>query len=65
MRIYSLRGLSLATIRLTLLQQAEQGTQVAEVPRKIGISEHMFYRWKKKLKGLMPTEVRKLRQLEE
>ena len=29
------------------------------------ISEQTFYRWKKKFGGLMPSEVRKLRQLEE
>jgi len=27
------------------LQQAEQGTQVAEVTRKMGVSEQTFYRW--------------------
>jgi len=42
------------------LQQAEQGTQVGEVTRKMGISEQTFYRWKKKFGGLMPSEVRKL-----
>jgi putative transposase len=47
------------------LQQAEQGIQVAEVTRKMGISEQTFYRSKKKFGGLMPSEVRKLRQLEE
>jgi putative transposase len=47
------------------LQQAESGTRVAEVCRKMGISEQTFYRWKKKYGGLMPSEVRKLRQLEE
>ena len=31
------------------LQQAEHGTQVAEVTRKMGISEQAFYRWKKSL----------------
>lgn len=46
------------------LQQAEQGTQVAEVTRKMGVSEQTFYSWKK-YGGLMPSEVRKLRQLEE
>ncbi len=29
----------------------------------MGISEQTFYRWKKKFGGLMPSEVRKLRQL--
>jgi len=34
------------------LQRAEQGTQVAEVTRKMGVSEQTFYRWKKKYGGL-------------
>ncbi len=37
------------------LQQAEQGTQVGEVTRKMGISEQTFYRWKKKFEGLIPS----------
>jgi hypothetical protein len=41
------------------LQQAEQGTKVAEVTRKMGISEQTFYRWKKKFGGLMPSEGRR------
>lgn len=47
------------------LHQAEAGTSVGDVCRKMGISEQTFYRWKKKFGGLMPSEVRKLRQLEE
>lgn len=47
------------------LSQAEQGTSVAEVCRKMGISEPTFYRWKQKYGGLMPSELKKLRQLEE
>ena len=47
------------------LQQVEQGTLVAEITRKTGISEQAFYRWRKKYGGLMPSEVRKLKQLEE
>jgi putative transposase len=47
------------------LQQAETGTPVEEVCRKLGISEGTFYRWKKVYGGLMPSEVRKLRHLEE
>jgi putative transposase len=47
------------------LQQAEGGTQVGEVCRKMGISEATFYRWKQLYGGLMPSEVKKLRQLEE
>ena len=47
------------------LQQAEGGTTVAEVCRKMGIAEATFYRWKQLYGGLMPSEVKKLRQLEE
>jgi putative transposase len=47
------------------LQQSEQGTTIGEITRKMGIAEQTFYRWKKKFGGLMPSEVRKLRQLEE
>ena len=47
------------------LQQAENGVAVAEVCRKLGISEATFYNWKKKYSGLGPVELRRLRQLEE
>ena len=47
------------------LQQAESGTTVGEVCRKMGIAEATFYRWKQLYGGLMPSEVKKLRQLEE
>jgi putative transposase len=47
------------------LRQAEQGTPVAEVTRKMGISEQTFYRWKKKYAGLGSSELRRLKQLEE
>ena len=47
------------------LKQAETGTSVKEVVRKMGISEQTFYRWKQKFGGMMPSDVRKLKQLEE
>jgi len=47
------------------LHQAETGTSVEEVCRKIGISQATFFRWKKVYGGLMPSEVRKLKQLQE
>ena len=47
------------------LRQAEQGTPVVEVIRKMGISEQTFYRWKRKYSGMGPSEVRRLKQLEE
>ena len=47
------------------LKQADTGTAVAEVVRKMGISEATFYNWKKKYGGLSVTEVRRLKQLED
>ena len=47
------------------LKQAETGTPVKEVVRTMGISEQTFYRWKQKFGGMMPSDVRKLKQLEE
>jgi putative transposase len=47
------------------LKQAELGTSVEEVCRKMGISDATFYNWKKKYGGLGPSELRQLRQLQE
>jgi putative transposase len=47
------------------LRQAESGTRVAEVCRKMGISEQTYFRWKKKYGGFGVSELRRLRQLEE
>lgn len=48
-----------------ILKQAEEGTAVAELCRKAGISEATFYNWRKKYAGLMPSEMKRLKQLEE
>ena len=48
-----------------ILRQAEEGTTVGEVCRKAGISEATFYNWRNKYAGLMPSEMKRLRQLEE
>ncbi len=48
-----------------VLKQAEDGTPVAEVCRKAGIAEATFYNWRKRYAGLMPSEVKRLRQLED
>lgn len=47
------------------LREAETGTPVTEVCRKMGVSEQSFYRWKKKNMGMGIAELRRLRQLEE
>ena len=48
-----------------VLRQAEEGTPIAEVCRKAGISDATFYNWRKKYAGLTPSEMKRLRQLEE
>ena len=47
-----------------VLRQAEEGPSVEEVCRKAGISTATFYTWKKKYGGLMPSEMKRLKQLE-
>ena len=47
------------------MRQAESGTSVSEVCRKMEVSEQTFYRWKKKYAGMGVAEVRKLRIIEE
>ena len=48
-----------------ILRQAEEGTSDEEVCRKAGISEATYYNWRKKYGGLMPSEVKQLKQLDE
>jgi putative transposase len=48
-----------------VLKQGEEGTPVAEICRKAGISQATYFNWKKKFGGLLPSEVKRLRQLEE
>lgn len=48
-----------------VLRQAEDGTAIGEVCRKAGISEATFYNWRKRYAGLMPSEMKRLKQLEE
>ena len=47
------------------LRQAEGGTPVAEVCRKMGVSEATFFRWKKRFAGMGVAEIRRLKQLED
>jgi putative transposase len=48
-----------------VLKQAEDGTPVPEVCRKVGVCEATFYAWRKRYAGLLPSEMKRLRQLEE
>ena len=47
------------------LRQADSGTPIEEVCRKLGVSQQTFYRWKKKFAGMGVEELRRLKSLEE
>ncbi len=45
------------------LRQAESGTQVIEVCRRLGVTETTFYPWRKKYQGVSSVELRELKLL--
>jgi putative transposase len=47
------------------LRQAESGTSVGEICRKMGVADATFYRWKNVYAGMGVSEIRRLKQLEE
>ena len=48
-----------------IVKQGEEGTPVSEICRKAGISQATYFNWKKKYAGMMPSEMKKLRELED
>ena len=48
-----------------VLAQAEAGVPIKELCRKYGVAEATFYAWRKTYGGLAPSELRRLKQLEE
>ena len=50
---------------VAVLKQAEAGVPLAELIRRVGISEQTFYRWKKQYVGLEVDQVRQLKPLRE
>ena len=48
-----------------ILKQGADGMPVADVCRKAGISQATYFNWKRKYDGLLPTEMRRLKQLED
>ena len=47
------------------LEQVRSGLKVEEVCRKLGVSQNTFYRWRKKYGPMQPSEIKRLKQLEE
>jgi putative transposase len=48
-----------------ILKQGADGVPVADICRKAGISQATYFNWKNKYDGLLPTEMRRLKQLED
>ena len=48
-----------------ILKQGHDGVPVAEICRKAGISQATYFNWKKRYAGLLPTEMKRLKQLED
>ena len=54
---------------IAMLREAEvllsQGTQAAEVWRKLGVSEQTYYRWRKEYGGMRVDQAKRLKELEQ
>ena len=50
---------------VAVLRQVEARAKVAEICRKVGISEATYYLWKRQYSGVGVSELRELRQLRE
>ena len=48
-----------------ILKQGAEGAPVAMICRRAGISQATYFNWKKKYDGLLPTEMKRLKQLED
>jgi putative transposase len=48
-----------------ILKQGADGMPVGDICRKAGISQATYFNWKRKYDGLLPTEMRRLKQLED
>jgi putative transposase len=48
-----------------ILKQGADGMPVADICRKAGISQATYFNWKKRYDGLLPTEMRRLKQLQD
>ena len=51
--------------RAFILERGADGHPIAEICRKAGISEATYFNWKKKYEGLLPDEMRRMKQLED
>ena len=50
---------------VAILREQDEGATIDDIIRKHGISNQTFYKWKKKFGGMEPTDVKKMRELED
>lgn len=50
---------------IKVLKEVEAGAKVADIVRRLGITETTFYRWKAKFGGLEVSDAKRLRALED
>ena len=50
---------------VAVLKQAKAGVPLAELLRRVGVSEQTFYRWKKQYVGMEADQARQMKQLQE
>ena len=48
-----------------ILKQGADGVPVADICRKAGISQATYFNWKKNYDGMLPPDMRRLKQLED
>ena len=48
-----------------IIKQGEEGTTVAEICRKVGISSATYFNWKRKYAGMLANDMKRLRELED
>ena len=51
--------------KAVIIRQGEDGTPVADICRKAGVSQATYFSSKKKYAGMMPSEMKRLRELED
>ena len=50
---------------IAILKEQDQGSKVADICRKHGLSDQTFHNWKKKYGGLTIDELRMMKELEQ
>jgi len=50
---------------VSILKQQDAGAKVMDICREHGISDATFYNWKAKYGGMAPSQLKKLKELEE